>query len=243
VLLIGGGSGFGEALTAALDAAQITRTSRTGAGADAALRLEDITTHRPVLERLFAGNHDTPDGHSSPANHESTAVRAGFDLVIIAAGNLPEEDTPERLRRHAGTDLAGGRNVLRTVGALLEANGGGRIVLLSSMSSVRLRRTRRWYGATKRELERATRREGHRTGVHATVVRAGRVATPMTEGRPGIGPLQTAQAAAAGAARGIRRGRRTVYTSRLLVLTAIVLRLLPARVISVLEPVPGSPAR
>ena len=229
LLLIGGGSEFGEALVTALGVDEVIRTSRTGDGADATLLLEDIVTHRPVLERLFTGGHDRGTDFTD-------TVRSGFDLVIVAAGNLPEEDTPEQLRRYASTDLAGGLSVLRTVGELLEANGGGRIVFLSSMSAVRLRRGRRWYGATKRQLERATRAEDRRTGVHTTVVRAGRVATAMTEGRPGVGPIQAPQVAAVRAVHGIRRGRRTVYTSHLLAFVGIALRLLPARALALLEP-------
>lgn len=223
VLLIGGGSAIGTAVVAALTDPVVIRTTRTGAAADAALPLEVLASHRSVLETLFG--------------------EQGFDLVILAAGSLPEEHDAAELRRYARTDLVGASNVIAIVGELLERTGGGRLLLLSSMSAVRLRPGRRWYGATKRSLEAAARQIARRDHVQSTVVRAGRVDTPMSAGRAGLGPVQTPEAAAQRIVRGVHRGSRTVYTSPALRLVALALRVTPSWVLRRLAPGADTGAR
>jgi len=130
-----------------------------------------------------------------PANAERTVTecfeKAGgaVDLVVVAVGMLGDQeqfqDDPDRAAETATVNFTWPVAALARVRALLVAHGSGRIVVISSVAAVRVRRAKYLYGGAKAGLDRlclglADSLEG--TGVSMHVVRPGHVRSRMTTG-------------------------------------------------------------
>ncbi len=158
----------------------------------------------------------------------------GGDIVILSVGILGE-------RGGLPADVAGAVEVLQVnlVGAgsllihaagRLRDQGGGAIVVLSSVAGERPRRDNVVYGASKAGLDALAQGLGdalHGDGVEVLVVRPGFIHTRMTRGlRPA--PLsRTPQAVAGVVADGLERGAHTVWAPASLRWPMLVLKMLP----------------
>jgi decaprenylphospho-beta-D-erythro-pentofuranosid-2-ulose 2-reductase len=157
-----------------------------------------------------------------------------IDLVLVAAGVLGEQSRDE-------TDAAAVASVLQTnctgpaaamtaFARVLRTQGQGRMVVLSSVAGVRIRRSNYVYGASKAGLDAfaqgmATSLEG--SGASLMIVRPGWVATRMTEGLRPAPFATTPDAVAADILAGLRRGSAVVWSPAPLKLVFAVFRLLP----------------
>jgi decaprenylphospho-beta-D-erythro-pentofuranosid-2-ulose 2-reductase len=132
-----------------------------------------------------------------------------IDLVLMAVGVLGDQDADERspaaVVDRVGVGFTWPAAVLAGVADHLRRQGHGRIVVLSSVAGVRVRRANYVYGSAKAGLDGyavglAEALRG--TGVSVQVVRPGFVRTKMTEGRPAapfsVGPDDVADAVVAG---------------------------------------------
>ena len=163
------------------------------------------------------------------------ASRLGdIDLVIVAAGVLGDQDAdaadPVAAARVFETNTTGPVAALTAFAEVLRRQGHGRIVVLSSVAGVRVRRANYVYGASKAGLDGfalglSDALEG--TGVGVTVVRPGWVATRMTAGREPAPFATTPDAVAADVVAGLRKGAAVVWSPPMLKLVFAVFRLLP----------------
>lgn len=164
---------------------------------------------------------------------------ADLDLVLVAAGSLPDHKAAERdglLAARTVRDGFGGL-VAPTVAAFdrLVRQGHGALVVLSSVAAVPVRRSNLVYGATKSGLDGlalglADAAAG--TGVDVLVVRPGFVHGRMSAGVPAAPFAVTPQdVGAAVAAKVSGGGHGVVWVPAPIAAVSTVLRLLPRMVV------------
>src|SRR5271169_6257308 len=115
------------------------------------------------LEALGTGKVETAAfdvtevaGHAAFA--KDCAGRLGqVDLVVVAAGVLGDQPTdehdPEATARVLSTNTVGPAAAMVAFADILRVQGAGRIVVLSSVAGVRVRRSNFVYGASKEGLD------------------------------------------------------------------------------------------
>jgi decaprenylphospho-beta-D-erythro-pentofuranosid-2-ulose 2-reductase len=111
------------------------------------------------------------------------------DLVIIAVGSLGDQFIDENdslsAARMAAVNFSWPVAALSAIRALLVAQGSGRIVVLSSVAALRVRRAAYIYGGAKAGLDRVCMGLAdslQETGVSMLIVRPGLVRSKMTVG-------------------------------------------------------------
>jgi decaprenylphospho-beta-D-erythro-pentofuranosid-2-ulose 2-reductase len=179
---------------------------------------------------------DVTDVTQIPVAVRDAATRLGqVDMVLVAAGVLGEqardEVDPDAVARVVTTNLTGPAAVITAFAAVLRNQGHGRIVVLSSVAGVRVRRANYVYGASKAGLDafaQGTAESLRGTGASLMIVRPGWVATRMTEGRDPAPLATTPDAVAADVVAGMERSVPVVWSPGRLRLVFAVLRFLPA---------------
>jgi decaprenylphospho-beta-D-erythro-pentofuranosid-2-ulose 2-reductase len=177
---------------------------------------------------------------SAPETAEATVAEAfaaaggTVDLVIVAVGRLghqleDEVDVAATLEM-LSVNFTWPAVALTAVRNRLVAQGSGRVLVLSSVGAVRVRRTAYLYGGAKAGLDRlcdglADSLEG--TGASLQIVRPGAVRTRMTTGLPAVpfttGPNEVATYVMAG----LSRNERVIWSPPILRYVYLVLRHLP----------------
>jgi decaprenylphospho-beta-D-erythro-pentofuranosid-2-ulose 2-reductase len=165
-----------------------------------------------------------------------SSTRLGqVDLVLVAAGMLgnqaSDESDPEAVARVLTTNFTGTAAIMTAFASVLRHQGQGRMVVLSSVAGVRVRRANYVYGASKAGLDgfalgMAEALRG--SGASLMIVRPGWVATRMTEGLDPAPFATTPEAVAADVVAGMERSTPVVWSPRPLRLVFAVMRLLPA---------------
>jgi len=113
---------------------------------------------------------------------------------------------------------------------VLRAQGYGRLVVLSSVAGVRVRRANFAYGGGKAGLDGFALGLGDAlvgTGVGLMIVRPGFVRTRMTAGLPEAPFTVDAEAVAEGVRKGLETGAAVVFVPAVLRYVFVLLRLLP----------------
>ena len=192
-----------------------------GLGADArtvAFDALDCASHEEVLGKVFA--EGGPGGD--------------IDMVLLAFGVLGDqrraEQEPMAAVRIAQTNYTGAVSAGLVCAGALRAQGHGTLVVLSSVSAERARRSNFVYGSSKAGLDAFAQGLGdalHGTGVHVMVVRPGFVRTRMTADQAPA-PLATTPGAVARAIEaGLVRRAGTVWVPGALRGVMATLRHLP----------------
>jgi decaprenylphospho-beta-D-erythro-pentofuranosid-2-ulose 2-reductase len=166
----------------------------------------------------------------------------GVDIVLLAVGVLGERGgLPDDLSDAVGVlqvNVVGAGSLLLHAARLLREDGGGALIVLSSVAAERPRRANAVYGASKAALDSLAQALGDalaRDRVRVLVVRPGFVATRMTAGLQAA-PLATTPAAVARVAvDGLERGEHTVWAPRALRWLMLAVRLLPRPIFRRLE--------
>jgi decaprenylphospho-beta-D-erythro-pentofuranosid-2-ulose 2-reductase len=187
---------------------------------------------------------DAIDEATHGALARDVAGRMGqVDLVLVAVGVLGEQDIcesdPSATASVLRTNFTGLAAAMVAFAQVLRSQGQGRLVVLSSVAGVRIRRSNFVYGASKAGLDAFAQglAEALRpTGAGVTIVRPGWVATRMTAGRSPAPMATTPEAVAADIIRGLERRADVVWSPASLKVLFAVLRLLPK---SVWRLVPG----
>jgi decaprenylphospho-beta-D-erythro-pentofuranosid-2-ulose 2-reductase len=158
----------------------------------------------------------------------------GVDLVVVAVGLLgdqfAQEDDAAASARVAIVNFAWPVAALAEVRRRLVAQGHGRILVMSSVAAIRVRRSAYLYGGAKAGLDRlcdglADSLEG--TGVTLQLLRPGVVRTRMTEGQTPI-PFTTGPEEVAGyAMKGLATKDRVIWSPPIMRYIFAVLRHLP----------------
>lgn len=157
------------------------------------------------------------------------------DLVVVAVGQLGDqahdEDDPVRAASMAVVNFAWPSAALAEVRRRLVAQGHGRVLVLSSIASVRVRRNAYLYGAAKAGLDRVCLGMAESlagTGVSLQIVRPAFVRSKMTSGRTEP-PFSTGvDEVAETIVRGLATSEPVIWSPPLLRYVALVLRVLPA---------------
>jgi decaprenylphospho-beta-D-erythro-pentofuranosid-2-ulose 2-reductase len=207
------------------------------AGRDPA-RLEAAAdeARRAGAEHVAVVAFDASDTSSAGRVVEECFAGAGgeVDLVLVAVGQLSrqvDELDPARTADVATTTYAWPAAALSRVGALLAAQGQGRIVVLSSVAGVRVRRANFVYGSAKAGIDGfalglAEALRG--SGVGVQVVRPGFVRTKMTAGMAEAPMASTAEAVAEAVVAGLESGAAVVWVPPVLRWAFLALRAMPA---------------
>lgn len=142
------------------------------------------------VEEVMTRYLDVTDTDRLDAFAKATACELDtIDLLLVAAGDLCAFDIDaldaRTVSRAVVTNFAGPAATVVAFLGTLRAQGAGRIVILSSVAGVRVRKANLVYGAAKAGIDGfavglADALEG--TGVEVTVVRPGFVRTKMTSG-------------------------------------------------------------
>lgn len=231
VLLVGASSGIGAALARRLAAT----------GADLALvarrqgELETLAMELGVRARIYP--HDVRAFDQTPALFERVVQElGGLDTVIYAAGAMPAvaegEQSFDKELEMVEVNLLGAMAWTGLAAARFTAARAGTIVGISSIAGERGRRGNPGYCASKAGLTawlEGLRNRCSRHGVNVVTVKPGFVDTAMTQGKPGLLWLISADEAArrtlALAARGTGA---SAFVPRRWGLVALVVRLLPS---------------
>ncbi|MDA8291509.1 MAG: SDR family NAD(P)-dependent oxidoreductase [Actinomycetota bacterium] len=218
VVVLGGGSEIARALLVRLAGRRLRAVVLAGrdetALAAAARELESLGVPTVATTRFEA---------SDVSDHEDLVRRAldtvaSVDLLLVAAGALGSAElealSPEAVARLVEANFTGPAAAMLAFARVMADHGHGRIVVLSSVAGVRVRRSNFVYGAAKAGLDGFSQGLGDAlegTGVRVTIVRPGFVRTRMTAGVPEA-PLATGPEEVADAiVRGLERDAEVVW--------------------------------
>lgn len=236
ILVFGGTSDIALATVRALRSPALRRVvlaARPSAGRDAAasgLKADEVTGVSTV-------DFDASDTASHDALLASVFAAGDVDVVLVAFGVLGDqqefEDDPDLAVEAAQVNYVGAVSVCLRTARLLNAQGHGSLVVLSSVAGERARRSNFVYGSTKAGLDAlasglSDALQG--TGVHVLVVRPGFVRTSMTAHLEAAPLSATPEQVADAVVSGLRRGSTVVYVPAALRVVMSGLRHLPRAV-------------
>jgi decaprenylphospho-beta-D-erythro-pentofuranosid-2-ulose 2-reductase len=238
VVVLGGSSDIARAVTAELCRGRTRHVVLAGRAApllDAAAREAVDAGARSTATVLF----DATDVTSADrAVAEAFAAAAGpVDLVVLAVGLLGDqavdERDPARAAEMAIVNYAWPVAALTAVRERLVAQGTGRILVMSSVAAIRVRRENYLYGGAKAGLDRLA--EGMAdsligTGVSLQILRPGFVHSKMTAGLKAAPFATTPEAVAVDVVKGLATTKRVVTSPAILEWVFLALRHLPAAV-------------
>jgi len=157
------------------------------------------------------------------------------DLVVVAVGLLGDqraiEDDASAVSEMMNVNFTWPVVALAEIRRRLVAQGSGRILVISSVASVRVRRTMYLYGGAKAGLDRlcqglADSLEG--TGVRLQLLRPGVVRSRMTQGQSPVPFTTGVNEVAENVMRGLGSGERVIWSPPVLRYVFAILRHLPA---------------
>ena len=146
------------------------------------------------------------------------AKRAKYFNVFLAFGAMPEQEEIDadfaRAERTISVNYTGAVSVLHRLAPLLEAQGDGHVVVLSSVAGDRGRLKNYVYGSAKAGLNaylQGLRARLFRKGVSVTTVKPGFMDTDMTWGLEGMFLVASPEQAARACLKAAKRRRHVVY--------------------------------
>lgn len=235
VIVLGGSSEIARAITKKLVAARAHTVVLAGRNPELLARasqeaLEYGATSTPIVHL----DAERPDSAAQSVDEAFDAAGGSVDLVIVAVGRLgvqsDDEISPEETLRMMNVNFTWPVVALTQIRNRLVAQGSGRILVISSVASVRVRRSAYLYGGAKAGLDRLTDAladslEG--TGVTLQLLRPGAVRTRMTAGLAEMpfmtGPNEVAEYVVAG----LSTNQRVIWSPPILRWVYLVLRHLP----------------
>ncbi|MHB8218943.1 MAG: SDR family NAD(P)-dependent oxidoreductase [Acidimicrobiales bacterium] len=176
-----------------------------------------------------------PGGAAGTVDRCFDAAGGEVDVVLVAVGALGDQSAdevdPSRAASALTVNFTWPAAAMVAAAERLRAQGHGRLVVLSSVAGVRVRRANFVYGSAKAGLDAfslglAEALRG--SGVGVLVVRPGFVRTKMTLGRPEAPFATTADAVARAVTDGLASGASVVWVPGVLRWVFAVLANLPA---------------
>lgn len=234
VLIVGGYSEIGLAIATRLVGPR--RATVVLAGRDQAKLAEAADTVR----RAGAGRVETlPFEAADTASHEDfvdrTAALVGdIDVVVIAFGLLGDQKADaaggDGAVRLLEANYVGAVSVALPIARLLQRQGHGTLVILSSVAGERVRKANYIYGSTKAALDGFAQGLGDSlagSGSKVLIVRPGFVIGRMTDGMKPAPLATTPDKVADAAVAALASGREIVYVPGLQRLIFAIFRHLP----------------
>lgn len=184
-IVIGGGSGIGEAVVlGAVDAGARVVCLDLREDAARAVTAKAIASGG----RCEAGALDFCDSAAVDAAFNRVAATHGLDIVICTPGvNVRKpilKYTDEELQRVIDVNIKGNFNVLRSAGRIMTAQKRGNIILFSSIRAQSVEPGQSVYAATKAgvvQLVKTAAAEFGPSGVRVNAIGPGVIETPLTE--------------------------------------------------------------
>lgn len=173
-----------------------------------------------------------------PAFAREVAAQAGFlDQVYLFFGHMQDQAAAQsdfqRAREMLETNYLGAVSILERIAEIMEKQGKGLIVGVSSVAGDRGRQSNYFYGSAKAGLSAylsGLRNRMYKSGVQVMTVKPGFVDTAMTRSlKKGI-LFAKPDAIARGIVRGIRKKKDTVYLPGFWKWIMLIIRLIPERV-------------
>ena len=236
LVVLGGTSDIARGLTKKLCAARahtVVLAARSQTLLDEAS--EEATTYgASVVDTVVFDANDVSDAQRA-VSECFDKVDGPVDLVVVAIGLMGDQFEKEDDAALAGE--VANVNFSWPVAALAEtrrrliAQGSGRILVISSVAAVRVRRNLYLYGGAKAGLDRlcqgmADSLEG--TGVRLQLLRPGVVRTRMAEGLPNVPFTTDVDAVVATTLKSLANGQRVIWSPPILRYVFLVLEHLPA---------------
>lgn len=190
VVVLGGSSDIARAITKKLCAARthtVVLAGRNQELLDAAA--SEAQEYGATKTDTVLFDAEDPSNVARTVTESFDKVGAHVDLVIIAVGLLGEqleiEDNPDEAARMITVNFTWPTAALAEIRHRLISQGSGRILVISSVAAIRIRRSMYLYGGAKAGLDRmciglADSLEG--TGVTLQILRPGVVRSKMTAG-------------------------------------------------------------
>jgi decaprenylphospho-beta-D-erythro-pentofuranosid-2-ulose 2-reductase len=238
VLVLGGASEIGVAIAAELAhprRATVVLAGRHTEALDAAAA--QIRAAGAGRVEVMPFDADDPDSHDEVMRTAAKQAGTDLDVIVLAFGLLGDQDADaaggDGGVRVARTNFVGGVSTGLAASRVLQAQGHGTLVVLSSVAGVRVRRANFIYGSSKAGLDGFAQGLGDAlagTGVHVLIVRPGFVATKMTAGRPAAPMATTPAAVAKATVAGLASGRKVVWVPPYLRFVFAILGHLPRAV-------------
>jgi len=178
VAVVGGTSDIGLAIARALTKLGANRYILAGRDVEAMRRASEDLPATSFVELDVVR-----DEHEQALN--TLFADGDIDVVVLAAGTLNAQPSPQEIGEMARVNGAGSIALLAGVADRLRTQGHGHLVVLSSIAVVRPRPSNYWYGASKVGLDFAARGladDLDGSTVRVSVVRPGFVRSKMTEG-------------------------------------------------------------
>lgn len=238
-LVVGASSGIGEAL-ARLLAADGARVALVARREDELRRVMDEINSTAGAERAVAVAHDVRAVDDVAGLVQEIARRlGGLDLVIYAAGTMPEvagdEFNTSKDREMIEVNLVGAVAWLNPVAERMARLGRGTIVGIGSVAGDRGRAPNPVYCTSKAGFHaylEALRNRLAKLGVRVVTIKPGFVDTAMTRGRDGLFWVISADRAAEIILRKARRGVVAAYVPARWRLVMTVVRSIPSFIFS-----------
>lgn len=239
VLVLGGGSEIASATVRRLGTSQrlrrvvlAGRLDPTGEG-ESSVEAAAARLRAAGQEGVSVIDFDAAAPASHPGALDPVFDAGDVDVVLFAAGVLPDADTvddPAAASAVAATNFSGPVSALTVCANRLRGQGHGVLVVLSSVSAARPRRSTYLYGATKAGLDAFATGLGdalHGSGVTVLVVRPGFVRTTMTRGLPPAPFAVEAPVVAEAIAAALAGPSRTIWVPGVMRVVMASLRLVP----------------
>jgi NAD(P)-dependent dehydrogenase (short-subunit alcohol dehydrogenase family) len=236
VLVLGGRSEIGLAVAVRLvrqGAGTVVLAARRAGALDDEVAALVATGAQPESVHRVEFDADDVDAHK--AFLDGIVERHGrLDTVVTAFGILGDQQRAEVDAAHAlsivHTDYVAHVSILTHIAILLRANGGGTLVVFSSVAGIRVRRANYVYGSAKAGLDGfasglADSLAG--TSVRLVLVRPGFVIGRMTGGMPPAPFASTPDKVADATVAALRSGRDVVWVPGVLRPVFAVMRVLP----------------
>lgn len=237
VVVLGGSSDIARAITKKLCAARAHTVVLAGRNLDL------LNAAASEAQEYGATKTDTVLFDAEDPSNAARAVTESFekvggpvDLVIIAVGLLNDqlriEDDADEAARMITVNFTWPAAALAELRRRLVLQGSGRILVITSVAAIRIRRSMYLYGGAKAGLDRmciglADSLEG--TGVTLQVLRPGVVRSKMTTGQKEIPFTTGVNEVAENVMKGLASGERVIWSPPILRYVFAVLRHLPAR--------------
>lgn len=204
------------------------------------------TLAEAAAEAVAAGADDVPTllfdagdpaGARDAVDRCFAAAGGEVDVVLVAVGELGDqsvdETDPERTAAMLTVNFTWPAAAMVAAAARIRTQGHGRLVVLSSVAGVRVRRANFVYGSSKAGLDAFSVGLGEAlrgSGAGVMVVRPGFVRTKMTLGRPEAPFATTADVVAEAITDGLASGAEVVWAPGALRWVFAVLKNLPATI-------------
>ena len=234
-LILGGSSSVGRAfaLEAAAGGADILLAGRDLA--DLERTAADVRVRTGQRAEAIAFDADPDSDHDGfVASCRARGVKLD---VFLLFGAMPAQEAIDHdfalARQTVTVNYLGAMSILSRLAPLLAAQGGGSIVVLSSVSGDRGRRKNYVYGSAKAALNtylQGLRSRFHDRGVAVTTIKAGFLDTAMSYGMPGLFLVASPEACAKACLAAARRRKDVAYFPPFWFLIMLIIRSIPEKI-------------